>query len=186
MIFKKIIYKVKCGFRRHLGYRCLQWSASFVRSVSLCGVQRLFVDAGVCAPSLRHDASRHNYHRLDRLHRTGFQWSLRFIDILRWVYTMCCNMYTELPRWACEISWVLTIQTGYHHHHMVAPLIGASSSSGAIFRTTKYAVYENVISTQSSFWRCQTLISGPCVQHLSHSHQKPLGFTPKAWFFAEK
>ncbi len=39
---------------------------------------------------------------------------------------------------ACAISWVLIIQTGYHHH-MVASLRCASYSSGAIFRTKKRA-----------------------------------------------
>ena len=30
---------------------------------------------------------------------------------------------------------IFRTKTGYHHHHMVAPLSGARSSSGAIFRT---------------------------------------------------
>ena len=68
---------------------------------------------------------------------------------------------------------------------MVAPLNEANSASGAIFRTTKYTVYANVIPTQSSFWCRQALISGPCDQHLSDSHQNPLGFT-KSMLFCRK
>ena len=37
-------------------------------------------------------------------------------------------------------------------------------------------VYANIIPAQSSFWRHQVLISGPCV---SDSHQNHLAFTPK-------
>ena len=70
--------------------------------------------------------------------------------------------------------------------HVVAPLNGAYSARGAIFRTTKYTVYANVITTQPSFWRHQALISGPCDQHFSDSHQNPLGFIPKARFFCRK
>ena len=71
-------------------------------------------------------------------------------------------------------------QAAYRRHHMVAPLSGDSSSSGAIL--TNYAVYANVISTQSSFWCRQAQISCPCDQHLSDSQQKPLGLTQKAYF----
>ena len=48
---------------------------------------------------------------------------------------------TELPSWACEISWVLINQSGYPHRYMVVPLNGVTSASGAIFRTTTYTVY---------------------------------------------
>ena len=42
------------------------------------------------------------------------------------------------------------------------------------------------MAMQSSFWRRQALISGPCDQHFSDLHQHPLGFTPKACFFCRK
>ena len=77
-------------------------------------------------------------------------------------------------------------QGAYPHHHVVAPLNGANSASGAIFRTTKYTVCANVITTQSSVWRRQALISGPCDQHFLDSHQNPLGSTTKACFFYRK
>ena len=102
------------------------------------------------------------------------------------IYFIFYPSYSELPSWACDISWVLINQSGCPHHHMVAPLYGANSASGAIFRTTKYTVYVNEITKQSSFWRRQALISSPCDQHFSDSHQNPVGFTPKACFFAEK
>ena len=44
----------------------------------------------------------------------------------------------------------------------------------------------DVITTQSSFWRPQALISGPCDQHFSDSHQNPFGFTPKSCLFCSK
>ena len=64
----------------------------------------------------------------------------------------------------------LIIQTGCRHHHMVAPMNDGSSSSGAIFRTNSH----------------QAHISGPRDQHLSDSHQTPLGLTPKACFLQTK
>ena len=51
---------------------------------------------------------------------------------------------------SCQVEHVKSLnvmnQGGYPHHHMVAPLNGANSASGAIFRTIKYTVYANVIS----------------------------------------
>ena len=39
-------------------------------------------------------------------------------------------------RWQYYNKWRhISDKTGYHHHHMVAPLSGVSSSSGVIFRT---------------------------------------------------
>ena len=61
-----------------------------------------------------------------------------------------------------------------------------NSASRAIFRTTTYTAYANVITTQSSFWRRQALISGPCDQHFSDSHQNSFRFTPKSCFFCRK
>ena len=38
----------------------------------------------------------------------------------------------------------------------------------------------------NAIWRRQALISGPCDQHFSDSHQNLLGFTPKACFLCRK
>ena len=99
---------------------------------------------------------------------------------------VCTVMEAELPSWACEIYWVLINQSGYPHHHRVAPLNGPNSASGAIFQTTKYTVYANATTTQSSLWCHQALISGPCNQHFSDSPENVLGFTPKACFLCRK
>ena len=56
----------------------------------------------------------------------------------------------------------------------------------AVPRTNNRHIYANVIPTKSPFWHRQVLISGPSDQHLSESHLKRLGFTPKACFVAEK
>ena len=71
-----------------------------------------------------------------------------------------------------SLSLVSIIQTGHHHHHRLAPLSGASTSSGALYCTNNKRFYAYVIPMQSSFRRRQALISGLCDQHLSYSHQK--------------
>ena len=114
------------------------------------------------------------------------------------VFSVCCRPTLCLDNVDCDGCCVCharcmedgripkDIQSGYPRHNMVAPLNGPNSASGAIFRTTIYTVYANVITTQSSFWCHQALISCPCDQHFSDSHQNPLGFTPKACFFLKK
>ena len=82
----------------------------------------------------------------------------------------------------CPAQYWKKKKRGYPHHHTVAPLNGTNYASGAIFRTTKCTVCANVITTQSSFWRRQALISGPCDLLFSDSHQNPLEFTSKACF----
>ena len=67
-----------------------------------------------------------------------------------------------------SLSPVPITRTSYHHHLRMVTL-------STLFRTNNRRVYANVIPTQSSFWRWQSLISGPCDQHLSDSHQKPSG-----------
>ena len=84
---------------------------------------------------------------------------------------------------SCQVEHVKFLESinqgGYPRLRMVAPLNGPNSASGAICRTTKYTVYANEITAESSFWRRQAQISGPCVQHFSDSHQNHA-------FFAEK
>ena len=110
-----------------------------------------------------------------------------------WLEAFVAKHDYHIWRQSCQVehvkfleSWSSRVVTNYPHHHMVAPLNGANSASGAIFRTTKYTVYWNVIMTQSSSWRRQALISGPCEHHFPDSHQNPLGFTPKACFLQKK
>ena len=100
---------------------------------------------------------------------------------------------SELPSWACDISWVDQPLNQRLQNRVITHIITRwrhwteqMMQVGAIFLTTKYTVSANVITTQSSFWRHQALISGPCDQHFSDSHQNPLKFTPKAWFFCGK
>ena len=70
-------------------------------------------------------------------------WSFRLIIVIITCWRHCAVPVLQVPPssglrklLACPISWVLIIQIGYRHHHMVAPLSCVSSSSGAIFRTT--------------------------------------------------
>ena len=60
-----------------------------------------------------------------------FKW--RHLPDQNWLSSSSHGGATE----RCQVfKWRhLPDKTGYHHHHMVAPLSGARSSSGAIFRT---------------------------------------------------
>ena len=85
------------------------------------------------------------------------------------------------PQWSSSIMMIIT---GWRHWAVLVLQVAPSSGlTTGVF-----------IQTQTSIWRrwqrtlChgQALISRPCDQHLLDSLQKPLGFTPKACFVAEK
>ena len=61
----------------------------------------------------------------------------------------------------------------------MAPLSGASASSGALFLTNNMRVYANVIPTQPAFWR-------PCDQHLSYSPKKNLSASSQKLIFLQE
>ena len=95
---------------------------------------------------------------------------------------------TELPSWACGISWVWIVQTGHHHHHRLAPLSGASASCGALFQLITKVAPPSGLKQACLCKRNPDAIGilAPSGANFRSLWSVSLGFTLKAYFVAEK